>query len=280
MQTRGGIKKYCTGLAALLCVFTVLNLPAPPEAKAQLTLGARGASMGQATTALNGDIWNVFSNPALLPDSAHAVSFYGIRNYGLSELTDVALAGHITTVWGTAGIGLHSYGDELFRESRYRLGYMNSYSGIQAGIIVNYTHFFIQDHGSAGSVTIDTGLAYSIIEALWLGARVTNMTRARIGQAAEELPRELAIGLSYRLADRAQFTSDLVKDARFPVSYRGGLEVRVYEEFRARGGITTEPVTYSLGMGYSFSSFGINVVAQQHYVLGWSPGFDLNINFQ
>ncbi|MCH8556694.1 MAG: hypothetical protein LAT84_02675 [Balneolia bacterium] len=281
MKTKAIIKKYGWMRVRLVSAFIVLVFVLAPaqHAEAQLTLGARGASMGQAVTALQTDSWSVFSNPAMLPSSGNAASFYGIRNYGFSELTDVALSGHYAHAFGTSGIGLHTYGDDLFRESRFRAAHMYEYSGIRVGLITNYTHVSIENYGSAGTLTLDAGIAYSIIEGLWVGARATNMNRGQIGEAREELPRELAVGVAYTLSDRATVSSDVVKDARFPMAYRGGLEVRIFEELYLRGGITTEPLTYSVGMGYNHSSFGVNIVAQQHYVLGWSPGLDFSVNF-
>lgn len=235
--------------------------------------------MGQAVTALPDDVWNVFGNPAILPSEGNAVSFYGIRYYGMNELTDVALAGHYTHSYGNFAIGLHSYGFDLFRESRFRVAYSRSFQGFSGGVVANYSHISIEGHGSAGTIVLDAGLAYEITDGLWVGSRATNLTRSKIGQAGEELPRELAIGASYRLSDRGTITTDLVKDARFPLSYRGGLEVRVIEQLYLRGGITTEPLTYAAGMGYHHSRWEVNIVAQQHYVLGWNPGFDFKINF-
>lgn len=275
------MKKY--GRTRVGLVSTVMLLAfvfaTAPKSVAQLTLGSRGAAMGQAVTALQTDSWSVFSNPAMLPSAGNTASFYGIRNYGFSELTDVALSGHYAHRFGTSGIGLHTYGDDLFRESRFRTAHMYEYSGIRVGLIANYTHMSIESYGSDGTLTLDAGIAYSIVEGLWIGAQATNMNRGQIGEAREELPRELAVGVAYTLSDRATVSSDIVKDARFPMAYRGGLEVRIFEELYLRGGITTEPVTYSVGMGYNHSSFGVNIVARQHYVLGWSPGIDFSVNF-
>lgn len=281
MKTKAISKKYRTARVWGMMMTLILAFCIVPteQAEAQLTLGARGASMGQAVTALQTESWSVFSNPAMLPLNGNAASFYGIRNYSFSELTDVALAGHYSHNFGTSGLGLHTYGDDIFRESRFRIAHMYEYSGMRVGLIANYTHMSIENYGSAGTLTLDAGLAYSIIEGLWVGARATNLNRGKIGEAREELARELAVGVAYTLSDRATVSSDVVKDSRFPMAYRGGLEVRIYEELYLRGGITTEPVTYSVGMGYNHSSFGINIVAQQHYLLGWSPGLDFSINF-
>lgn len=251
-------------------------------ASAQPSLGGRTLALGQAATALSAGAWAIFANPAVLPGQERQVSFYGIRNYGISELTDMAAAGALPLGprAGTLGVGLHSYGFELYRESRFRLGYSNSYAGLQLGLAPGLTHVSIQDYGSAAAFTLDIGLAYELIdEVLRFGARATNLNRGRMGQAREELPRALAAGLSYRLASRGLLTGEVFKDVRFPLSYRGGLEVRLYQQLYMRGGLSTEPLTYALGMGYRTGWVSINLAAQQHYVLGWSPGLDIGLHW-
>jgi len=278
MKTKRDYKNYSNlNIAAyLFCVF-ILFVPA--SSQAQLIMGARASAMGQAITAMPADVWQVFGNPSLLPGEGRSVSFYGIRYYGFPELTDMALAGHYAHRFGNFAVGMHTYGDDLFRESRFRIAYSRGYEGIQLGVVVNYTHISIDGYGSAGTVVFDAGLAYEITEGLTAGSRATNLTGSAIGRAREVLPSELAIGLSYALSDRGIVSSEVVKDSRFPLAYRGGLEVRVIDYFYLRGGFTTEPLTYSAGMGYNHKRWGVNIVAQQHYVLGWNPGFDFNIRF-
>ncbi len=284
MKTTAQIKKYYSALRpnVLFPALLLVLMFWAETAEAQLTLGARGASMGESVTALPSGSWGVFGNPAMLYGTDNEAAFYGIRNFGLSELTDMAFAAHYHHHnYGSIAAGSHTYGFEKFRESRFRLGYAYEYVGIQAGIALNYTHIQIQDYGSAGTLLFDAGVAYPlpVPGELWIGAKATNISRSRIGEAREELPRELSIGFSYKLSDRGTITGDVVKDVRFPVSYRGGIEVRLVDRLYMRGGLTTEPVTYSVGMGFSHQSFSINLVARQHYALDWSPGLDFSLSW-
>jgi hypothetical protein len=57
---------------------------------AQATLGARPVALGQASTALPGSPWSVFENVAMISEQQPEVSFFGMRYYGLSELSDIA----------------------------------------------------------------------------------------------------------------------------------------------------------------------------------------------
>lgn len=266
--------------AAILLCSLLLGFPA--FGHAQHGLGARVTALGHSGSALEAGAWSVFANPALLSGSEGELSFYSIRYYGISELTDMAAAGSMPLGGrrGNIGIGLHSFGFELYRESHFRLAYQNSYAGLQFGLVPGLTHITIENYGSAMAFSLDAGLAYDIIDdVLLFGARATNLNRAQLGEAREELPRALAAGLSYQLAERALITGELFKDVRFPLSWRGGLEVRLMQQLYLRGGISTEPLTYALGIGYSMSRLSINLAAQQHYALGWSPGLDVGLHW-
>ncbi len=249
---------------------------------AQAVVGAREMAMGQAVTALASQ-WSVFGNPAMMDREKGTVSFFGVRYYGFSEITDMAVSITYPVRAGTFGGGAYRYGDELFSENRLRLGYKNAFQGFHYGLVINYNH--IVQGGGYGSLTalgIDVGLAARIAEGFLVGAKATNINQPSYGSyntISEEPPRELSIGLTYRLSELALFSSDIVKDVRFPLSYRGGVEVKVFGNLKGRIGVTAGPLTYAAGFGYRAENWEVNVAVQQHEnpVLGLSPGFDLSI---
>lgn len=253
---------------------------------AQVTLGARELSMGQATTALPNSDWSVFANPAMIDEQEGSVSFFGVRYYGLPDITDLAAVATYPAGFGSIGFGAHRYGNDLFNENRLRLTYKNAFQGFHYGLAVNYTHI-VQGagYGSVGAIGIDAGLAARVAEKLWLGAKATNINQPRYGvysnDIEEEPPRELAVGISYQLSDIALFSSDAVKDVRFPLSYRAGVEINIFDQLKGRAGITTRPLTFAGGFGYETPVWGVNVGVQQHEnpVLGLSPGFDIRLSW-
>ena len=249
---------------------------------AQFTMGADGLALGQATTALQDNNWGIFSNPATINSDKKSASFFSLRNYGFTELTDIAAAGSIPVSYGVAAFGFHRYGGDLFNETRIRLGYANSWNDLKVGAVLNYNHISqASPYGSGGALGLDIGIAARLTEGLWLGAKTTNINQPGYDFAANEesLSRELSLGLSYDLDQNALFLFDIVKDVRFPVAYRGGLEVKMVENLKGRVGVTTEPNTYSFGVGYESSLWEANLVFQRHETLGFSPGIGLNFFF-
>lgn len=248
--------------------------------KAQAVIGAREVGLGQAMTALPESAWAVFSNPAMMAEEP-SISFFGIRYFGLSEISDMAVSAIYPHSWGTWTAGIHRYGFDLFNESQYRLGYKNSFLGFHYGGILNYTHISQGGgYGSAGAAGIDLGVAALIVPELWIGAKATNLNQPTLGSSGtERLPRNLSIGFSYLLTRMALFTTEIYKASSFPLSYRGGLEVTIMDGFSGRAGITTAPQSFTGGFGYRGAYWSANVAVHRHenQVLGYSPGIDLNI---
>ncbi len=253
------------------------------ELRAQAVMGAREMALGQTGTALQGTSWAMFANPAMMPEDNNTVSFFGVRYFGFADISDMAVSVTYPTKIGVLGAGAHRYGFDLFNENRLRLGYKNSFLRFHYGAILNYSHV-VQGggYGSAGAFGVDIGLAAPIFSDLWIGAKATNLNQPEYGSRNnEKLPRELSVGLSYQLSDIALFTTDVVKDIQFPISYRGGVEVNIIENLMGRAGITTEPQTFSAGFGYSGTFWSANIAVQQHedQVLGYSPAVDFKITW-
>jgi hypothetical protein len=242
----------------------------------QHSLGAKSISMGQTGVAVPDLNWSVFSNAAMMSTEYNHISFYGFRYIGIAEITDMAATGNFQTGFGTLGLGIHRYGFNLFNENRFLLAYKNSLGSFHYGGAVSYTHVFQGgNYGSAGAIGFDLGLAANVVDDLWFGARATNINQPSYGDTDEDLPRELAIGFSYKFSSLSMITAELVKDVKFPVSFRSGLQFEIISSLFARVGITTEPSTYSFGFGYDANRFQINFGLQQHDPLGLSPALDL-----
>ncbi|MEP1305313.1 MAG: hypothetical protein ABJK11_04575 [Balneola sp.] len=262
--------------------FVLILMSMPTSSFAQITMGADGLGVGQATTALQDNNWAIFSNPATMNSKKTILSFYSLRNYGFKELTDIAALGSIPTSYGTAAFGFHRYGGDLFNETRVRVGYANSWNNLKFGAVLNYNHISQPSpYGSGFALGIDLGIAAELTDGLWLGAKTTNLNQPEYNFEAENesLSRELVLGLSYDLDQNALFLFDIVKDVQFPVAYRGGVEVNIIENLKGRVGISTEPNTYSFGLGYSAQLWEVNIAFQRHEAIGYSPGIDLNFFF-
>jgi len=263
----------------IFCVIAISGVFVLAESSfAQHSIGARSVASGQTGVSVPVESWSIFSNAALLSTDEKRISFYGFRYTGIAEISDAAFSASIPIFGGAAGAAVHRYGFHLFNETRIRAGYKKSWHTFHAGFALNYT--YIQQgggYGSAGAAGADIGVAAEIIPGLWFGSRATNVNQPSFQNSDEELPRELAAGLTYFPVQQVMISSEIVKDVRFPASFRAGLNAELIPGFWARTGVTTQPETYSAGFGYQTSSWQINLAIQQHNPLGLSPAIDIGL---
>lgn len=266
-------------LVASLLSFFILS--APPLC-AQLILGARETAMGQAVTAIQGAGFSAFANPAALHKDERGMSFYSIRYYGISELTDVAaqIYGNLFSIPVAAGI--HHFGGSNYQETRLKTSVAVQLTGsISIGGATTLTSYqFGGVYQNRSSAALDAGFLWKPSEQFAAGARTVNLIGGKLPQAAQPA-REIAVGFLYRPAEEVLFTADLVDDVRYDASIRAGTEFMIGKMIALRAGITTAPETASLGVGLYLGSLKANLVMQRHSVgaLGMSPGIDLQWRF-
>ncbi|TVQ65827.1 MAG: hypothetical protein EA360_07770 [Balneolaceae bacterium] len=269
----------------LFKIFFSLSLPflllmIPQGLSAQSSMGARSVSMGLTGVALPGTPWSAFSNSALLPAHNRNVSFYGFRYVGIAEITDMAALFTLPVFHGTLAGAVHKYGFNLYQESRFLTAYKFASGRFHTGISLSYYHVNIGgNYGSAGTLGVDLGFATELTDRLWFGSRLTNLNQPSYGSSDEMLPREVAAGLGYYFSETLFMTAELVKDVLFPLSFRTGLELELVPSFFLRAGFTTEPDTFSAGIGFTQERWLINIGMQQHNPLGLSPALDMGILF-
>lgn len=248
------------------------------SAEAQFMPGARALSLSQAMTARTDPHWAVFGNPAQLKSEGPSVSFYGGRYYGLPELTDLAAALSYGSGSHSAALGILRYGDDRLNDSRIRVGYSYSQGMISGGVAVQYRLMgFGGGYESLGLLTMDAGLSVLISEDLTLGSRMNPVWYRSVNGMDAEPEQELALGLSYRFIEKASLSLDLVKDLRYPLSLRSGVEYRPLRQVILRAGVSTEPESFSGGIGLELGFVQINMGVQRHWLLGISPGIDLGM---
>lgn len=270
------IRRYLIQWVFSLVVVTL----AMHQAFAQVNLGARPAALGMATTALYENNWGIFSNPASIYSESLEVGFYSFQNYGFPELTDVSARLVYPLFNGHSAVGFYRFGNDLYAETNINIAYKYSAKNIHAGISTEYRHLSLGDeYGSGGALSFTLGVISYVSENFTIGAKLRNINRAayQFEYNDETLPQDISAGFSYKLENQALFLFDVIKDVRFPLSYRAGIEIEIIDSLIGRIGTTIEPVIYTFGLGYSTKNWLINLAVQQHEILGTSPGADLII---
>jgi hypothetical protein len=73
--------------------------------------------------------------------------------------------------------------------------------------------------------------------------------------------------------------SDLEKNINFPLSYKGGIQYAFVENFKARVGVSTAPVTFNAGLGFTATNLVIDVATSLHQQLGFSSFLSVSYRF-
>ena len=265
-------------LAVCLCLLS-------PVARAQTVLGggARAAALGGAQTALVGAA-SGWANPAswaTLP--GRAVTFFAAEPFGLDALRLASADGAEPLRWGTVAAGVRVFGSEAYRETHLHAGFARgvragSARQIALGLRLRLHHVSIPGYGQASAAASTVGALVELAPGLYAGFEGRNLHRPKLA-GRDELPRSLALGLGARLAPRFQVLVDLVKDVRFPLAVRAGVEARAADALTLRAGAASEPARLTAGLGFRVGRLAADIAAERHEALGWSPGIGLGLRW-
>ncbi|PEN15190.1 hypothetical protein CRI94_02600 [Longibacter salinarum] len=145
---------------------------------------------------------------------------------------------------------------------------------MSVGMGMRYHHVHVEEYESAHAVAVQAGLVVPLLATLTMGATARNLTGADI--AGGPLPRSLAVGVHYRPTSSVNVYSDVYKDVAFPWSLRGGIEVWPVSMFAVRVGAARHPSRFSVGVGLETGPVSVDMSAERHPELGWSPAAGLS----
>ncbi|MDW3647930.1 MAG: hypothetical protein R8P61_12760 [Bacteroidia bacterium] len=246
--------------------------------------GGRAVAMGKAYTGVGGDYWALFHNPAGIAgmDGAQA-GVYLEQRFLLSEL-NFAQAGFATSFADNQAFGfsLSSFGFDAYQENSVGLVYgIEVLNRIRVGAGIKYGILNIQEQGNDGSLLVQVGIQTQVNSELSIGFSAYNVNRAQLDVQGvpEIIPSILRGGLAYSASDRVLLVFDLVKDVDHALSYRGGLEYEINEVLKARGGVGTEPLSFSLGLGIDWKEFQADFASSYTERLGYSPHLSISYRF-
>ncbi|MBI5463605.1 MAG: hypothetical protein HY966_01470 [Ignavibacteriales bacterium] len=242
--------------------------------------GTRAIALANSVTATALDAWSIYYNPAALRylSNAHAAVFYAPQQFGLEELQTSALVGSFPTAIGGVGIHADQFGYELYKELSIGLGAgLSVAEGFAVGLRVGVTRTTIARYGAANTLNVDLGLLNEVAENLLLGFVWKNMNRPTLGRSNERLPQLLSLGLAYQFDKSFALSAAIEKETMYPESVRLGAEYSLHNFIAIRGGISTNPETFSFGIGIHNCGVEFGYAAVVHDVLGWTHQVEVGI---
>lgn len=272
---------------AICFVLLALNLGILPELIAQkdhAPVGGRARAMG-GTNVCMADLWSMFNNQAGLADLRQTgAGIYAENRFLMKELSRGAI-GFVLPVKnaGVFAINYQYSGYSLYNESMAGLAYALSFNDrISAGIQLDY--LFIrqgEDYGNAHLVTFEAGFRALLYKNLVLGVHVFNPVHTRLSKyGPDRVPVILKGGLSYAFSEKALVSVETEKDLNQKACFRMGLEYHLIKPVFLRAGAGTAPFCYGFGLGLETGKFRLDISADRHQTLGFSPQLSLIYAFK
>mgnify|MGYP003476672967 FL=1 len=252
------------------------------SAYSQYNPGAKQISLSNSDVASSNDVFSLFNNPAGLSQMnwREVGVYYSPAPFGLSELANGYVAYHEPTSFGSFAVGGMSYGFDLYRESKFTLGYSYNYlNNFFIGVTINYQTVSIQNYGNDGALFFNIGgLAY-ISNNFRLGFSIQNINRATFGNEDDQIPVIFNTGLSYDVVNDLTLNFAVEKDIKYKPSFQFGINYDIIEYLSLRIGFSNEPSKYSAGLGINYSMFSLDYAMFTHIDLGLTHQAGIIVSF-
>jgi hypothetical protein len=245
-------------------------------------IGARIGSVGELAKTTHA--WN-------------GLGFMVHRPFGLAELDQRVLSAvwsprhHSDSVRTQAwGVGLYDSGDELFRESKLRLGWATATADWAVGVASSVNHAgFGGGYGRLLAVQLDASARLRLSHGMQLLIGLENAGRARWrsfddSHTQSPLPSRMRVGFWWqdprlRLQHwlQLQWEPSHLPDLRYGVDWAAFSRQSTHLSLRAGLTTNTQFTSFypSMGVGLRHRSLRLNMAAHPHPQLGWSPVIDL-----
>ena len=201
---------------------------------------------------------SILFNPALIVDKdKKSIHLEYFNRYMLKELGTMSGSFYYPNQLLSAGVDISVFGFDKYREMMVRV-----LGGKRLG---------------------DQWAFFSPIDKLLIGMLIMNLPSVSIGDKDIEIEDFnyylIQISFQWEIINSLLITGSAGTENENLVVGNLGLEYTAFDSFFIRTGIQTAPLLPSLGIGYNFSCFTIDVASIYHPILGMSTGLGLSFSF-
>lgn len=231
-------------------------------------IGSRAQSLGYASSCLY-DEWSIFNNVAGLARTDQLTAGFTCEvNPHVSAFNRIAMIVAAPVKYGTAGVGVYRFGDDLYNEHVLTAGYSNTFGLASLGASVRYIQYHADGFGTKGVLSISFGGIADLTRKLSVGAHIINLTQPPITrQEKERVPTVLLAGIAFTPSSTVLLTTEAEKDIDHHLTWKTGMEYTPLKKFSVRTGFNLHPDAGFLGVGFRPSRFSLA------YALHYQPGF-------
>ena len=262
---RISVSFFCVFLSSVAYGSNIYRLPA----------GAVEAGMGSVCIIKTG-FWTSFQNQALLADyrSLSAGINYESR-FNISEL-GTRTAGIIIPAGGTSlGIVYSHFGFSHFRRETGGIACgLRLSEKISAGIQVDYfSEKTTGEYDDIQSVTCEAGFLFNPAENITIGIHIFNPVPNSLRRI--NMPSSLRAGAGIKLSKVLFAGAEAEMSSGKNLILRTGFEYEAANQFRIRGGFSSENTSFSFGLGHNLKSLWMDLGFATHEKLGITSSVSL-----
>ncbi len=230
------------------------------------------------------NLWSINNNVGNLSTLENTQVGVSINNrFLISDFTTAALAFALPLNKFSIGINYSNYGNEFYQYHTAGIGYsMNLGKNISAGIKMNYHNINLGNfYGSSSIISGDLGVIAKLRQDLTMGVAIKNPTLSQLSDFEDErLPTLIQLGFNYSISDQLHTLIAIEKDIMYPASIKTAITYQPMQSLNLRVGVGTFPTTIGFGLGSNIKQMQIDIAAQYHQVLGFSPEISIQYSFK
>ncbi len=196
----------------------------------------------------------------------------------IKELAVKSVALSLPAFKSTFGVSHVTRGSRLYKSSTSGLSFSKKLAkNIGAGIKINFLNFSTSNkYNKNYCFTADGGFIYSPLEELIIGATVSNFT-GTFHKSREEInpSTRFITGVSYQISKYLRVYCEAETSTSHSSNLRFATELNLIKNLYLRGGIITQPVASTAGMGFRYRNLFFDAAISWHQVLGATPSFSI-----
>jgi hypothetical protein len=239
--------------------------------------GAYGAGMGNAGATYYG-VYSAFSNQAglaMMDDTQFGAAIFAERRFFLAEMQHTGFAAALPTKSGTFAVSATNFGDKRYSEQRAGLAYARKLGkNLAIGAQFDYIGTRIAEYSNTASLTFEVGMQAKVLQKFRLGAHIFSPIRVKINEI-DYIPTVLSLGAAFEANKNLLITGGFEQNLRNEPIGRVGVDYKIIDALSLRAGVSTNPTKSSFGIGLHLKPFQIDIAAQYHPILGFTPSISL-----
>jgi len=198
--------------------------------------------------------------------------------YGMSELKQSTFAYYTSTGINSLSLSLSDFGNKVYREDALIINVSRKFGpDFSAGMGISNYYLSLDGLGSDYCAGLNGGLTWSPGEMWNIGVSVMNINDPSLGEQKDLIGRKYVFGLGYFPAESIRLFCDVVKEDRFPVDFRLGMEYALSDIITVRAGMNSPEPQLSGGFSVRHQRFSFLYAFRNHNYLGASHKFGVQM---